>query len=128
MNATGYARSGEVEEYKVHMKNVTGTKVSKEQGGDREVIAGERVTYTLKFTNATQGIINDVVVEDDLTSVLSPNGKNVAKLDKGSIRVVEGLENVSGKDDNVKFTVTDTNIKAEVAKFDKKYLEIEFIL
>ena len=126
MNATGYARSGEVEEYKVHMKNVTGTKVSKEQGGDREVIAGERVTYTLKFTNATQGIINDVVVEDDLTSVLSPNGKNVAKLDKGSIRVVEGLENVSGKDDNVKFTVTDTNIKAEVAKFDKKYLEIEF--
>lgn len=129
VNITGYARSGELEEYKVHMRNITGVKESKEQGGDEVVTVGERITYTLKFTNDTNTSISNVVVEDDLTSVLSPNGKNVAKLDKESIKVVEGIDNVSeeiNEQPNIIFDITDTKITASVINFNKKYLEITF--
>ena len=129
VNITGYARSGEVEEYKVHMRNITGVKESKEQGGDEVVTVGERITYTLKFTNDTNTSISNVVVEDDLTSVLSPNEKNVAKLDKESVKVVEGIDNVSKEingQPNIIFDITDTKITASVINFNKKYLEITF--
>jgi uncharacterized repeat protein (TIGR01451 family) len=124
LDATGYARSGETEEYLVYIQNITGEKTSIGQGGDDKVEAGERVTYTLLFTNDS-GIdnIGIVKISDNLENIL----KDVAKLDENSIRVVQDTgEYVDGSNGNVTWVFDRDILDITVNNFNKKYLKIEF--
>lgn len=107
-----YARSGETEEYKVNMKNITGTKTSITQDGDDIAEPGERVTYTFNFKNNSSKSTN-VILNDDFTRALSPNGHRIADIDENSLEIVTGKSYVSSSIEKDKLILKATNLPSE---------------
>ncbi|MDP0506648.1 MAG: hypothetical protein Q7K47_05370 [Fusobacterium sp. JB019] len=107
-----YARSGETEEYKVNMKNITGTKTSITQDGDDIVEPGERVTYTFNFKNNSSKSTN-VILNDDFTRALSPNGRRIADIDENSLEIITGKAYVSSSIEKDKLILKATNLPSE---------------
>ena len=104
-----YARSGETEEYKVNMKNITGTKTSITQDGDNIVEAGERITYTFNFKNNSSKDTN-VTLKDDFINVLNVNNYRVGDIDENSLKIIKGKSYVSSSIESDKLILVAKNL------------------
>ena len=100
-----YARSGETEEYKVNMKNITGTKTSITQDGDHVAEPGERITYTFNFKNNSSKDTN-VVLNDDFINVLNVNGYRIGDIDENSLKIIKGKSYISSRIESDKLILT----------------------